>query len=406
MENQGDSGTIEIGSHMPAIGQDGESYEFATRDGGSITVPANEVYEHKSYYTGATPGQTVEVASRAGCGKKGVVEKWIGDEVVQEITPEEENGNFDVLVPVNSGEVCEGRQFMYVSVDNTNGPESMDFSYYDVSGAPLSVLIMGTFGMVAAGVLVYWLGGVFDRFTDKVRADRYRSARARTEPQTSSIIEEDAPTLVIEAGEPKEAADSSEEEDADVVTYQDMLDDLNEVRVAYANAVTFSGPQREYVFTAPAVLDSSVPATAAFIEAMSAADLKFYESMDLEAEADRSTVRAVERAVEAWDEAVNFARLNVRSSIDPKYHSRVRALLEIVLRSEDGNAEAMNARDRLVGILSDITYDVPTVGSGVTTTRALSGENMVNLGKIKDARSLAGGSTRLQIENRGATRTV
>ena len=76
------------------------------------------------------------------------------------------------------------------------------------------------------------------------------------------------------AGAPSDPDAQDEGESAKAATYQDMFDDPNEVRVAYANTVTFSGPQREYVFTAPAILDSSVPDTAAFIEAMTAADLK------------------------------------------------------------------------------------------------------------------------------------
>lgn len=95
------------------------------------------------------------------------------------------------------------------------------------------------------------------------------------------------------AGAPSDPDTQDEGESAGTSTYQDMFDDLNEVRVAYANAVTFSEPQREYVFTAPAILDSSVPDTVAFIEAMIAADLKSCESMGFEAESDRSTVRAL-----------------------------------------------------------------------------------------------------------------
>lgn len=95
------------------------------------------------------------------------------------------------------------------------------------------------------------------------------------------------------AGATSDPDTQDEGESAETATYQDMFDDLNEVRVAYANAVTFSEPQRAYVFTAPAILDFSVPDTVAFIEAMTAADLKPCESMGFEAEADRSTVRAL-----------------------------------------------------------------------------------------------------------------
>lgn len=391
MGNQGDTGSVSIGSKMPAVGQDGESYEFDTRDGEKITVSGKDVLDHTAHYTGAEPGQPVEIASRVGCGVGGEVQKWIGPEVVQEFTPEEESGDVEVLVPVNEGEVCEDRQVALVSVDDTNGPSNMEFSYFDM---PTTFLV--AMGAIATLAMAIWIAFA------ELRPTSSRSSISSARPQKPITKKGGAPTLdeiLAGAGKTAEPVTQDEEEPEETVTYQDMIDDLNEVRIAYANAVTFSGPQREYIFTAPAILDSSVPATAAFIEAMTAADLKFYDSMDFEAEADRSTVRAVEKAVEAWDEAVAFARLNMKSSINPRHHERVRALLEIILRSEDDNAEAMNARDRLVDILSDITYDIPTVGTSGVTTRALSGENMVDLGKIKDARSISGGSHRLQIES-------
>lgn len=88
------------------------------------------------------------------------------------------------------------------------------------------------------------------------------------------------------------------------------------VQEAYANAVSFAGPQREYIFTAPAILDSSAPATADFLDALEFAS-KSMSSIPRRkgphSLAPLSVVDAVDRAEGLWERAVEMAQREVRS---------------------------------------------------------------------------------------------
>lgn len=62
--------------------------------------------------------------------------------------------------------------------------------------------------------------------------------------------------------------------------------------------------------------------------------------------ADYRTRAAVEKAVKAWDEAVDFARKNINSAIPYRQQRRVIALAETFARGSEDDPEAMRARDR------------------------------------------------------------
>lgn len=152
-------------------------------------------------------------------------------------------------------------------------------------------------------------------------------------------------------------------------TYAQAKARLDAVQMRYTNAHFHRGREARFIFDAPAVFDVTVPATATYLDAVAEAEAHFIGITDLDAVADAGTVDAVDAAGTAWDEMVDFAQRNIVSAMDQPTRERVTRLVNLVAHSGTDDAEAALARDRLVNILSDITYTVPLVGGGTHEIR-------------------------------------
>lgn len=147
-------------------------------------------------------------------------------------------------------------------------------------------------------------------------------------------------------------------------TYAQVKDRLDAVQLRYANAHFHRGQEARFIFDAPAVFDVTVPATATYLDAVAAAETHFIGVENFDAIADADTVDAVDAVATAWDDMVDFAQRNIVSAMDHATRERVTRLMNLVAHSGTDDAEAALARDRLVDILSEITYTVPLVGGG------------------------------------------
>lgn len=147
-------------------------------------------------------------------------------------------------------------------------------------------------------------------------------------------------------------------------TYMQAKDRLEAIQLRYANAHFHRGQEARFIFDAPAVFDVTVPATATYLDAVAAAEAHFIGVENFDAVADADTVDAVDAVATAWDNMVDFAQRNITSAMDHATRERVTRLVNLVAHSGTDDAEAALARDRLVDILSSITYTVPLVGGG------------------------------------------
>lgn len=152
-------------------------------------------------------------------------------------------------------------------------------------------------------------------------------------------------------------------------TYAQVKDRLDAVQLRYANAHFHRGQEARFIFDAPAVFDVTVPVTATYLDAVAAAEAHFISIENFDAVADADTIDAVDVAATAWDEMVDFAQRNITSAMDHATRERVTRLVNLVAHSGTDDAEAALARDRLVDILSEITYTVPLVGGGTREIR-------------------------------------
>lgn len=179
-------------------------------------------------------------------------------------------------------------------------------------------------------------------------------------------------------------------------TYADVLSRIRDVQVKDLNAHMQQGPQSDYILHAPAVLDSSIPATAAYLEACGVALNYFHGVTDLDTVAPNHVVAAADFVEKRWDEAVDFARRNVHNPLTPSQRRRVVQLADMVAHGGRENPEAQLAHERLVEILSTITYSVPQVGGGIRKV-ALNPSSLLSTDHI-DAIAALDGSTRKQLE--------
>ena len=147
-------------------------------------------------------------------------------------------------------------------------------------------------------------------------------------------------------------------------TYAEVKNRLDAVQLRYANAHFHRGQEARFIFDAPAVFDVTVPATATYLDTVAAAETHFIGVENFDAVADTDTVDAVDTVETAWDKMVDFAQCNITAAMDHATRNRVTRLVNLVAHSGTDDAEAALARDRLVEILSEITYTVPLVGGG------------------------------------------
>lgn len=155
-------------------------------------------------------------------------------------------------------------------------------------------------------------------------------------------------------------------------TVKDVRDRLAVIQLDYVSAVTFTGHNAEYIFTAPAILDSSVPTTGAFLDAMYRAQMTLPDD-DFHDDniASATIINAIEEAEHAWKEAVRFARTNINNPLRGSQQRRARKLLDTILLIDVNDPEHKNARDALIAILDGITYDIPAHGHDGYRTVAL-----------------------------------
>ena len=170
-------------------------------------------------------------------------------------------------------------------------------------------------------------------------------------------------------------------------TYMQAKDRLDAVQLRYANAHFHRGQEARFIFDAPAVFDVTVPATATYLDAVAEAEARFISIENFDAVADADAVDAVDAAEFAWDEMVDFAQRNIVSAMDHATRARVTRLVNLVAHSGTDDAEAALARDRLVGILSEITYTVPLIGGGVREIQ-LNPHTMFNPRQMRDMAAL------------------
>ena len=170
-------------------------------------------------------------------------------------------------------------------------------------------------------------------------------------------------------------------------TYAEARDRLDVVQLRYANAHFHRGQEARFIFDAPAVFDVTVPATATYLDAVAEAEAHFIGITDLDTTADAGTVDAVDAVETYWDEMVDFAQHNITTAMDHATRERVARLVNLVAHSGTDNHEAKLARDRLVKILSEITYTVPLIGGGAREIQ-LNPHTMFNPRQMRDMAAL------------------
>ena len=164
------------------------------------------------------------------------------------------------------------------------------------------------------------------------------------------------------------------------ITYYDVEKRVGMILQQYVNAVTFTGPQADFIFTAPAILDSSVPATARFLDTLHQAQSVIPDSDDeKQQQASYTEISLMEELDRDWDNALEFARSNISTVIPYEKHDKMKSLLNTVLLNDHDSSEAQIARDKLVDILSTIEYDIPIHGDDMVYKKInLNGSSMLN----------------------------
>lgn len=167
-------------------------------------------------------------------------------------------------------------------------------------------------------------------------------------------------------------------------TYYELEDCLSVISTEYMSAITFSGKNADFIFTAPAILDSSVPATAEFLDSLENTRTIIETTKDkrlMNTEPNDNDKTIIVDMIEKWDNAVEFARHNILTAIPHEKHNKVKSLLNVVLINDTSNNEAYVARNKLVNILSNIEYEIPVRGTNHTRTTKLRSENIIDNGK-------------------------
>ena len=155
------------------------------------------------------------------------------------------------------------------------------------------------------------------------------------------------------------------------IPVEHVRDRLSVVQLDYMSAITFTGHNAEYIFTAPAILDSSVPTTGDFLDALAKAQTIIPDDDSKDHEyATELMIRAIDDLEQSWKEAVRFARSNINNPLRGAKERRARKLLETILLIDVDDPEHKNSRDALVSILDGITYDIPNYDN--TTHRTVS----------------------------------
>ena len=155
------------------------------------------------------------------------------------------------------------------------------------------------------------------------------------------------------------------------IPVEHVRDRLSVVQLDYMSAITFTGHNAEYIFTAPAILDSSVPTTGDFLDALAKAQTIIPDNDSKDHEyATELMIRAIDELEQSWKEAVRFARSNINNPLRGAKERRARKLLETILLIDVDDPEHKNSRDALVSILDSITYDIPNYDN--TTHRTVS----------------------------------
>lgn len=166
------------------------------------------------------------------------------------------------------------------------------------------------------------------------------------------------------------------------VTYFSLIEKFNNIMQEYINAVTYNS---DYIFTAPAIFDSSIPATGKFLDSMYKCQNKIAEidKASYNNPADNNFTETVNNLENDWENALNFARSNVSLAIPPEKHSVVKGLVDKVLISGLNDNEGKLARDKLIEIMSKIEYKVPIIGQKGKETVFI--DKMLNPSLIKSS---------------------
>lgn len=180
-------------------------------------------------------------------------------------------------------------------------------------------------------------------------------------------------------------------------TYGEVLSRIRNVQVKDLNAHTQRGPQSNYILYATAVLDSSVPATAAYLEACVSALEYFHSAPDLNDAAPRDVIEAADLVERRWSEAVDFARRNIDNPLTPSQRRRVTQLADVVAHGGRENPEAQLAHERLIEILSNVTYVIPRVGGG-TRKIGLDPSTLLTTDHLDGVAELGDSTNRKKIE--------
>lgn len=144
-------------------------------------------------------------------------------------------------------------------------------------------------------------------------------------------------------------------------TYRETIEKFNSIVQEYIDGVTYSS---DYIFTAPAIFDTSIPTTGKFVDIMYKCQNKI-ETISpgmYDNQADNNFIEMVDNVEKAWNEALDFARSNVSLAIPSKKHSVVKGLVNKILISGLDDNEGKLARDKLIEIMEGIEYKIPTVG--------------------------------------------
>lgn len=155
------------------------------------------------------------------------------------------------------------------------------------------------------------------------------------------------------------------------------------------SAVTFTGHNAEYIFTAPAILDSSVPTTGEFLDELARAQIVIPDDDSLDDQyATETMIKAIDDLEKAWKEAVRFARANINNPLRGAQERRARKLLETVLLIDIDDPEHKSARDALITILDGITYDIPDYDNNKYRTVSLYTKNIFDPNTLRTNKNM------------------
>lgn len=173
------------------------------------------------------------------------------------------------------------------------------------------------------------------------------------------------------------------------IPVETVRDRLKVVQLDYMSAVTFTGHNAEYIFTAPAILDSSVPTTGEFLDELARAQIVIPDDDSLDDQyATETMIKAIDDLEKAWKEAVRFARANINNPLRGAQERRARKLLETVLLIDIDDPEHKSARDALITILDGITYDIPDYDNNKYRTVSLYTKNIFDPNTLRTNKNM------------------